>query len=150
MMIMHQQQQLQDSNSLSSSKLLGNAANIAQSTTRPASAAEAEDAAAEEANDLLYKALMQHKKVEQQRATAFMSDTRTITEAMLRKQLEAQNTKLAVSASTQYATNAKYVEVNSGKHPCIKVFAGMHALSPDEVDVYASLVENCPSAQVRS
>jgi hypothetical protein len=57
-------------------------------------------------------------------------------QAILRKQVEAQNTKLAVSAASQYATNAKYVEVNSGKHPRIRVFPGMHALSPDEVGVH--------------
>lgn len=62
--------------------------------------------------------------------------------------MEAQRTKLAVSACTQYATNAKYVEVNSGKHPRVRVFPGMHALSPDEVDVHTSLVEKCPSAQL--
>ena len=39
-------------------------------------------------------------------------------------QMEAQHTKLAVSASSQYATNAKYVEVNSGKHPRVHVFPG--------------------------
>lgn len=63
-------------------------------------------------------------------------------------QVEAERTKLAVSACTRYATNAKYIEINSGKHLSIRVFPGMHALSPDEVDVYASLVESCPSAQV--
>lgn len=63
-------------------------------------------------------------------------------------QVEAERTKLAVSACTRYATNAKYVEVNAGRHPKIHVFPGTHALSPDEVDVYASLVESCPSAQV--
>lgn len=62
--------------------------------------------------------------------------------------MEAQKTKLAVAASHQYATNAKYVEVNSGRHPQIRVYPGMHALSPDEVDVYSSLVERCPSAGV--
>ncbi len=97
---------------------------------------------------MLYKALMNYKRMEQQRVSSLASDTRTITEAMLRKQAEAQVTKLAVSASSQYATNEKYVEVNSGRHPRIKVFKGMHALSPDEVDVYSSLVEGCPSAQV--
>jgi hypothetical protein len=102
----------------------------------------------EEANDMLYKALMNYKRMEQQRVSSLASDTRTITEAILRKQAEAQVTKLAVSASSQYATNEKYVEVNSGRHPRIKVFKGMHALSPDEVDVYSSLVEGCPSAQV--
>ena len=131
-------------------------------------------AATEGTNDLIYKALMDHKKAEMQRMSALASDTRTITEAMLRKQVktesrqlflflppssnslypkkqsqvEAQRTKLAVSACTQYATNAKYVEVNSGKHPRVRVFPGMHALSPDEVDVYSSLVDKCPSAHV--
>ncbi len=102
----------------------------------------------EEANDVLYKAIMQHKRMEQQRATSMMSDTKTITEAILRKQAEAKNARSVVAACTQYATNAKYVEINSGKHPRIRVFRGMHALSPDEVDVFSSLVEGCPSACV--
>lgn len=43
--------------------------------------------AAEDANDVVYKALMDHKRAEMQRMTALASDTRTITEAMLRKQV---------------------------------------------------------------
>ena len=43
-------------------------------------------------------------------------------------QMQAQMTKLAVSASSQYATNAKYMEVNSGKHPKVQVFPGLHPL----------------------
>ena len=35
----------------------------------------------------MYKALMQHKEMEQKRQQAMASDTRTITEAMLRKQV---------------------------------------------------------------
>lgn len=42
---------------------------------------------AESANDVVYKALMEHKKAEAQRMTTLASDTRTITEAMLRKQV---------------------------------------------------------------
>jgi soluble lytic murein transglycosylase-like protein len=114
----------------------------------PPSSSSYPAAETEEANDMLYKALMNYKRMEQQRVSSLASDTRTITEAILRKQAEAQVTKLAVSASSQYATNEKYVEVNSGRHLLIKVFKGMHALSPDEVDVYSSLVEGCPSAQV--
>jgi soluble lytic murein transglycosylase-like protein len=114
----------------------------------PPSSSSYPAAETEEANDMLYKALMNYKRMEQQHVSSLASDTRTITEAILRKQAEAQVTKLAVSASSQYATNEKYVEVNSGRHPRIKVFKGMHALSPDEVDVYSSLVEGCPSAQV--
>lgn len=64
--------------------------------------------------------------MEQQRLHAMASDTRTITEAMVRKQLEAQNTRLAVSASSEYATNAKYIEVNSGLHPKVHVYEGMN------------------------
>ena len=41
----------------------------------------------EDANDVVYKALMDHKKAEMQRMTTLASDTRTITEAMLRKQV---------------------------------------------------------------
>jgi hypothetical protein len=97
-----------------------------------------------DANDVVYKALMKHKKAELQKMVALASDTQTITDAMLRRHAEAQRTKIAVAACTHYATNAKYMEVNSGSHPKIRVFSGMHALNPDEVDVYSSLVECCP------
>ena len=107
-------------------------------TTSPAAAANAD------ANDLVYKALMNHKKAELQKMVALASDTQTITDAMIRRHAEAQRTKIAVAACTHYATNSKYIEVNSGNHPKIRVFNGMHALNPDEVDVYSSLVECCP------
>ena len=102
----------------------------------------------EESNDALYKAIMNYKRMEQQRTSSLISDTKTITEAILRKQAEAKNARNVISACTQYATNAKYMQVNSGQHPRIRVFPSMHALSPDEVDVYTSLVEPCASAVV--
>jgi len=43
--------------------------------------------AVDNANDMVYKALMEHKKAEMQRMKTLASDTRTITEAMLRKQV---------------------------------------------------------------
>ena len=42
---------------------------------------------ADNANDMVYKALMEHKRQEMQRMNTLASDTRTITEAMLRKQV---------------------------------------------------------------
>ncbi len=44
-------------------------------------------AEADRTNDMVYKALMEHKKAEMQRMKTLASDTRTITEAMLRKQV---------------------------------------------------------------
>lgn len=43
--------------------------------------------AADSANDMVYKALMEHKRQEMHRMSTLASDTRTITEAMLRKQV---------------------------------------------------------------
>lgn len=105
-------------------------------------------AQSEEANDMVYKILMDHKNAEKQKIAALASDARTLSESIIRKQVEAQRSRVAVSACAQYATNEKYVDVNRGSHPKIRVFPGMHALSPDEVDVYASLAESCPSARV--
>jgi hypothetical protein len=62
-------------NANSSSKPKGNASHNTQNK------------AAEDANDIVYKALMDHKNAEMQRMTTLASDTRTITEAMLRKQV---------------------------------------------------------------
>ncbi len=41
-----------------------------------------------------------------------------------------------------------YVQINSGLEPRIKVFSDMHALSPDECDVYSNLVDKCSSGRV--
>ena len=103
----------------------------------------------EDANSQLYQALMLHKQQEQQRIKRVMSDNQSITEAMLQKQKEAQQSRLVVSAiGEQYVNNARYVQINSGLEPRIKVFPRMHALNPDECDVYSSLVEKCASGKV--
>lgn len=104
---------------------------------------------AEDANSQLYQALMLHKQQEQQRIKSVLSDTQSISDAMLQKQREAQQSRLVVSAiGDQYVNNARYVQINSGLESRIKVHGNMHALSPDECDVYSSLVEKCPSGQV--
>ena len=72
-------------------------------------------AAPEDANSQLYQALMRHKQLEQQRIKRVLSDTQSITEAMLQKQKEAQQSRLVVSAiGEQYVNNARYVQINSG------------------------------------
>lgn len=98
------------------------------------------------ANDLLYQALMQRKQLEQQRVSAILHDSRVITDAMLQKQRDAQQSRLVVSAvGNQYVSNARYVQINSGLDPKIRVYPGMHAMTPDECDVYTNLVERSAS-----
>ena len=77
----------------------------------------------EDANALLYQAIMQHKQLEQQRVTSILRDTRVITDAMMQKQREAQHASLVVSAvGDQYVTNDRYIQINSGLEPKIRVF----------------------------
>lgn len=100
--------------------------------TASSSAAAAKDASsaaeAEDANDLLYHALLQRKQLEQQRVSAILHDTRIITDAMVQKQREAQQSKLVVSAAgmgeQQYVSNARYIQINSGLDPKIRVYPG--------------------------
>lgn len=40
------------------------------------------------------------------------------------------------------------MQINSGLENRIRVFSDMHALSPDECDVYSNLIEKCHSGQV--
>ena len=99
-----------------------------------------------DANDLLYQALMQRKQLEQQRVSTILRDARVITDAMVQKQRDAQQSRLVVSAvGDQYVSNARYVQINSGLDPKIRVYAGMHAMTPDECDVYTNLVERSAS-----
>ena len=100
-----------------------------------------------EANDLLYQALMQRKQLEQQRVSTILRDARVITDAMVQKQRDAQQSRLVVSAvGDQYVSNARYMQINSGLDPKIRVYPGMHAMTPDECDVYTNLVERSASA----
>lgn len=106
-------------------------------------------AAAEDANDLLYQALLQRKQLEQQRVSTILRDTRVITDAMVQKQRDAQQSKLVVSAvGDQYVSNARYMQINGGSDAKIRVFPGMHAIAPDECDVYSNLVERSNSGAV--
>ena len=53
---------------------------------------------------------MQRKQLEQQRVTTILRDARVITDAMVQKQRDAQQSKLVVSATgDQYVSNARYV-----------------------------------------
>jgi hypothetical protein len=106
-------------------------------------------AGSEDANAQLYQALMRHKQQEQQRVKRILHDTQSTSEAMIQKQRDAQQSRLVVSAvGEQYVNNARYVQINSGLEPRIKVFSDMHALSPDECDVYSNLVDKCSSGKV--
>jgi Fe-S cluster assembly scaffold protein SufB len=92
---------------------------------------------------------MQHKQKEQQMVSCILRDARIITDAMVQKQRDAQQSQLVVSAvGDQYVTNARYVQINSGLEAKINVFAQMHPLSPDECDVYSGLVQRSPSGKV--
>jgi hypothetical protein len=62
----------------------------------------------EDANAQLYQALMLHKQQEQQRVQRVLKDNQSITEAMLQKRKEAQQSRLVVSAiGEQYVNNAR-------------------------------------------
>ena len=39
------------------------------------------------------------------------------------------------------------MQINSGQDPKIRVYPGMHALTPDECDVYSNLVERSDSGR---
>lgn len=123
--------------------------NDAGCTQQGSAAAAAAAAVAEDANDLLYQALLQKKQLEQQRVNTILRDARVITDAMVQKQRDAQQSKLVVSAvGDQYVSNARYVQINGGSDPKIRVFPGMHAITPDECDVYSNLVERSNSGTV--
>lgn len=106
-------------------------------------------AAAADANAQLYQALRQHMQKEHQIVSCILRDTRIITDAMMQKQRDAQQSQVVVSAvGDQYMTNARYMQINSGLEPKIKVFPQMHPLSPDECDVYSGLVQRSQSGMV--
>jgi hypothetical protein len=66
-------------------------------------------AAPEDANAQLYQALMHRKQQEQQRVKRILSDTQSITEAMMQKQRDAQQSRLVISAvGEQYVNNARW------------------------------------------
>ena len=83
-----QQQQQKKPNQMTAIMMMNHNANLLPKpkggdTIHPST----QNKAAEDANDIVYKALMDHKRAEMQRMTTLASDARTITEAMLRKQV---------------------------------------------------------------
>jgi hypothetical protein len=49
---------------------------------------------------------------------------------------------------TKIEYNYRYVEVNSGTDCRIKTSAGIHAINPEECDVYSSLLDGCSSGVI--
>ena len=77
----------------------------------------------EDANAQLYEALLKRKQMEQQHIRKVLSETQSMTEAMLQKQRASQQSKLVVSAiGEQYVNNARYIQINSGLESRIQVF----------------------------
>ena len=76
----------------------------------------------EDANAQLYEALLKRKQMEQQHIRKVLSETQSMTEAMLQKQRASQQSKLVVSAiGEQYVNNARYIQINSGLESRIQV-----------------------------
>jgi hypothetical protein len=82
-----------------------------------------------------------HKQREHEKQMEVLRDAQSITDTMLRKRREADENRSVITASSMYANNARYVDINSGFDPRIRLGGGMHPLNPDECDVYTSLVD---------
>lgn len=97
----------------------------------------------DEATELLFQALRNHKQQQLERETQIMNDTLSIADSLLSKRRMADETKTVVSAAASYANNEHYVAINSGRNSQIRLSKDIHPLNPDECDVYTSLVEAC-------
>jgi hypothetical protein len=94
-------------------------------------------------NDMLYQSMMHNRRVEEKNALASAIEVdRSINESRASKIKNAEDSVSVITSSTSvsYATNSRYIEINSGKDRHIDVSHVLHPLSPDECDVYTSLV----------
>ena len=57
-------------------------------------------------------------------------------------------TNCANSTSSDDKINRRFNEVNSGNDPRVRVTAHMHALNPEEIDTYTSLLGTCKTASI--
>lgn len=97
---------------------------------------------ASDANDAAYRELLQQKSM--QTAVMFRSmqqEAKSIMDLAESKRRNAGESASVISANVRYVDNAIYQTINSGKQPRIDVQYCLHPLSPDECDIYSSLVE---------
>ena len=90
----------------------------------------AQNAPDDEATNLLFQALRNHKQKEMEQQAKILSDTKSIAESMLSKRRAADETKTVVSAAASYANNAHYMSINSGNNKQIKLLRNIHPLNP--------------------
>lgn len=95
-----------------------------------------------DANDAAYRELLQQKSM--QTTVMFRSmqqEAKSIMDLAESKRRQAGECSSVISANIRYVDNAIYQTINLGKQPQIDIQYCLHPLSPDECDIYSSLVE---------
>lgn len=101
-------------------------------------------------NDKLYQAMMAEKASKAHKAfIAAVEIDRSVAETRESRQRDAREDASVVTSSSRisYTSNERYIEINSGKDRQINVVHTVHPMSPDECDVYSSIL--CKSPNLR-
>lgn len=101
-------------------------------------------------NNLLFEALRNRKEYELFQQRSVVSENRSMSELMMRKQKVADETKSIANSASQYVNNVHYTAVNSGNNAQITLSDHIHPLDPDECDVYLSLVGASPTSTIKA
>lgn len=94
-------------------------------------------------NDAAYRELLQQKSMQTNvMFHSMQQETKSIMELAESKRRNAGDCASVISANARYVDNAVYQTINTGKQARIDVRYCLHPLSPDECDIYRSLVEH--------
>lgn len=103
----------------------------------------------EQENNILYKQVLEHKCSEFSKEGGVAQESHGfITAMMMTDRRKTSNKKGGSLSKHQYVESDSFKRVNTGGNPKIDVSHCIHPLSPDECDVYESLVDAHDSCKI--
>jgi hypothetical protein len=96
----------------------------------------------------IYSAIDNYNQRLQERQQLSVTQQKEVADALQIQNESDRQKQNMISSLSNYATNVKYVNLNGNLHPNINVSVANHPISPDECDVYHSLVDKVPTSTI--
>jgi hypothetical protein len=101
-----------------------------------------------EEHQAIYSAIDDYNQRLKERQLLSAAQQKEISDALQIKNESDRQKQNMISSLSNYATNVKYVNINGDLHPHINVSVANHPISPDECDVYHSLVDKVLTSSI--
>jgi hypothetical protein len=102
----------------------------------------------QEGYDSVYDAIDQYNRNNLEKQQSQAKQHKLLYDTEEKKRVDNQQKKTMISTLSDYANNVKYIKINSNLDSRIRVLAANHPMSPDECDVYHSLVESMENSSI--